>query len=118
VERLIADLDSERFGVRDPAAKELAMLTWGFESAIRRALERKLSLEVRRRLEALLAAPQEVPPARALRTLRAIQVLERIGIPAAQELLRMLANGVPDARLTQEAKASLERLTRQPLATP
>jgi WD40 repeat protein len=118
VERLIADLDSERFGVRDSAAKELAKVTWEFESAIRRALERKLSLEVRRRLEALLAAPQEVPRAPTLRTLRAIQVLERIGILEARELLRKLANGPPDARLTQEAKASLERVTKQPQAAP
>jgi hypothetical protein len=110
VERLIADLDSERFAVRDGAAKELAVLTWEFESAIRRALERKLSVEVRRRLEALLAAPQEVPPAPTLRTLRAIFVLERIGTAEARQTLQMLAKGVPEARLTQEAKASLERL--------
>jgi hypothetical protein len=118
VERLIADLDSERFGVRDSAAKELAKLTWEFESAIRRALERKLSQEVRRRLQAILAAPLEVQPTQTLRTLRAIQVLERIGIAEARELLRKLANGPPDARLTQEAKASLERVTRQPQAAP
>jgi WD40 repeat protein len=118
VERLIADLDSERFGVRDEAAKKLKKLTWEFEPAIRRALERMLSQEVRRNLEAILAAPQEVPRAPTLRTLRAIQVLERIGTQEARELLRMLANGPPDARLTKEAKASLERVTKQPQAAP
>jgi len=93
-------------------------LTWEFESAIRRALERKLSQEVRRRLQAILAAPLEVPPTQTLRTLCAIQVLERIGIAEARELLRKLANGPPDARLTKEAKASLERVTSQPQAVP
>jgi hypothetical protein len=42
-----------------------------------------------------------------------VESLERVGTAAAQDLLRELAKGMPDATLTREAKASLERLTRR-----
>ena len=42
--------------------------------------------------------------------LRALEVLERIGTPEARQILLSLAKGAPEAALTQEAKASLERL--------
>jgi hypothetical protein len=37
-------------------------------------------------------------------------VLERAGTPEACRLLEALAQGIPEARLTQEAKAARERL--------
>jgi hypothetical protein len=40
--------------------------------------------------------------------------LERIGTPEARQLLKRLATGAPGARLTREAKASLERLAIHP----
>jgi hypothetical protein len=43
-------------------------------------------------------------------------VLEDIGSAAAREALATLARGEPDARLTQEALASLRRLARRPTA--
>jgi hypothetical protein len=55
---------------------------------------------------------------RRLRRDRALAVLERIGTPAAREFLQTLAEGMPEARLTQEAKASLERLARRTAANP
>ena len=42
-----------------------------------------------------------------LRGLRAIEVLERIKTPAAKELLLMLAGGLPESPITQEARQSL-----------
>ena len=51
-----------------------------------------------------------------LRGLRALHALEQIGTPDAQEQLRKLAGGAPEARLTREAKASLDRLAKRPLA--
>jgi hypothetical protein len=39
--------------------------------------------------------------------------LEHIGTPEAQEVLRTLAKGAAEARLTQEAKASLEWLAKR-----
>jgi hypothetical protein len=40
-----------------------------------------------------------------------VTILERIGTQAARELLRALAEGDPEARLTQQAKMSLHRLS-------
>jgi hypothetical protein len=37
-----------------------------------------------------------------------------IGTPEAQVVLKTLAKGAPDSRLTQEAAASLERLAKRP----
>jgi hypothetical protein len=47
-----------------------------------------------------------------LRELRSLEVVEQIGDAEARQLLRALAQGAPPARLTREAKASLERLER------
>jgi WD40 repeat protein len=108
--RLIADLDSSEFTVRDTSAKKLAKIGRPAEPALRQALAGRPSAEVRRRAEALLAGPRPIPTGSFLRELRAVWVLERIGTEAAREVLEKLAAGFPDALLTQDAKASLERL--------
>ncbi len=46
-------------------------------------------------------------------SLRTVEVLEIAGTPEARQVLEQLAKGAPEARLTQEAKASLERLAKQ-----
>src|SRR5262249_8174648 len=70
--------------------------------------------EVRRRLERLLAKLQEgLPPGGSLRELRAVEALEHIATPEAQQLLQKLAGSAAAARSTREAKASLERLARR-----
>ena len=59
---------------------------------------------------------QECPcfaPGGSLRELRAVAVLERVGTSEAVGLLRELARGDVAVRLTREAKASLERLSRR-----
>ena len=48
-----------------------------------------------------------------LRSLRALESLEYVGTPDAQRVLKRLAEGVPGARLTQDARASLERLANE-----
>jgi hypothetical protein len=45
-----------------------------------------------------------------VQTIRAVEVLERIGSPAARELLTALAASAPADLLTREASAALERL--------
>jgi len=47
-----------------------------------------------------------------LLTLRGLEVLEHIATPEAKQVLQKLAAGAPDARLTREAKAALQRLER------
>jgi WD40 repeat protein len=115
--RWIADLDSDDFEVRDKA--RIALETQGelAESALRRALAGRPSLEPRRRIEALLLRIEHLgADPEWLRGFRATTVLERIGSPAAMKLLAELARGAPEARLTREARASFQRLRRWPAA--
>jgi hypothetical protein len=50
----------------------------------------------------------------ALRALRGMEVREHLDTRPARALLKALASGMPEARLTQEAKAALERLAPKP----
>ena len=88
------------------------------EPELRRALARAgSSLEFRRRLEQILDKIQ-IPSGQRLQEIRAVEVLEWIGTPEAQEALTSLAKGAPETRLTQEAKASLGRLVIRPANRP
>jgi RNA polymerase sigma factor (sigma-70 family) len=110
--RLLALLDSDDFTQRERATRELQVLGWAAEPALHRALEGKPSLEVRNRVKELLDGIRKQPlPLEMVRILRGMEVLEQIGTPAARKVLASLALGVPQARLTREAKAALERLT-------
>lgn len=111
---LIADLDSDQFETRHRASKELQRLGDLAESAMREALTGKPSLEMRRRLQELLDPLERgTLSSEQLRALRALEVLEHIGTPEAQKVLKMLADGALAARLTWEAKASWERLSKR-----
>jgi hypothetical protein len=57
-------------------------------------------------------------PPKALRAVRAIHVLELAGTAEAKEVLRTLAGGAPEAPVTQEARASLERLAKRGAGLP
>jgi WD40 repeat protein len=112
---LIADLDSLEFAVRDKATKELEKLADLAGPACRKALESEPTAEVRRRLEALVKKQDRRvwdPGQDQLRLLRALEVLEMAGTPEARQLLETLAKGAPEARLTREAKAALERMRK------
>jgi hypothetical protein len=108
---LIADLDSRQFSERESAKKQLADLGEQAGPALRAALRNRLSPEQRRSVEQLLDTLYTIRSPEALRKLRAIEILERIGTSEAVEILQKLAHGASEARPTQEAKASLERLT-------
>lgn len=109
IQELLANIDREQFAVREAAANELARLREQAEPALRRTLAGKPSLEVRKRVEELVAAPRAVPVGPTLRTMRAIQALERIGTREARAILRQLAAGAAGARETREAKEALDR---------
>jgi hypothetical protein len=111
VARLIADLDDDRVEVRERASDELAKMGRAAESSLRAALDRgRPSAEVRLRLTLLLAMlTGPIASGETVRALRAVEVLEHIGTPAAQRVLEQLVRRAPEARLTQEAKAALER---------
>lgn len=114
LQRMIADLDHDQFAVRERASKELDVLEHAAEIALRQVLKNRPCLEVQRRTERILKGLHgPVTSSERLRALRAVEVLEHIGDSAAQHLLEILAKGAPEARLTEEAKASLARLTRR-----
>jgi WD40 repeat protein len=109
--RLLADLDDDEFNVRERASADLARLAPPILPVLRNAYEDANSLEVARRLREIIKDFPETPPEGALlRTLRAIEVLERIGTPDAQTILRDLAQGSPYAAETRHAQAALLRL--------
>jgi WD40 repeat protein len=110
VERLVADLDSDRYAVREKARQELRQFGEQAVPALRQALEGRPSAEVARQAKELLTElTGPVTDPERLRQVRAVEVLERLGTPAARAVLEALAKGGPDARLTQEARASLAR---------
>jgi len=109
VDRLLIDLESKQFAVRKKAEEQLKALGDGVAGLLRRVLaERKLTLEVRRRIEMILTELPVLPEQ--LRGLRAVGVLEQAGGSEARKVLETLAKGAPEARLTREARASLKRL--------
>jgi RNA polymerase sigma factor (sigma-70 family) len=111
--RLVADLDSDVFVVRQKAEAELEKQAEILEPLLRQELARKPKLEVRRRVERLLSGVEVASPNR-FRQLRAVEALEYAAGTEARRLLEELAGGAPEAWLTREAKASLERLKRRP----
>jgi hypothetical protein len=113
--RLIADLDHEQFAERQAAARELERLGEMAAEALAQALQKEPTLEARRRLERLLARLDgPVPFPEQVRALRALVVLERACTAEARQLLQKLAQGAPQARLTQHAAAALKRLSARP----
>jgi RNA polymerase sigma factor (sigma-70 family) len=117
--RLIADMDSDQFKVRTQAFDQLEKLGELAEPALRKALAGMPAQEARQRLENLLDKVEaRTWSQQQLLTLRALEVLEQVGTTEARQVLETLAKGAPEARLTQEAKASLERLARRHAASP
>jgi WD40 repeat protein len=111
--RLIANLDDKRFPVRQEAQRELEEIGELAAPALKQALAKKPSLELRQRIDRLLSklgGPVTRPEM--VRGVRAVAVLEDVATPQARKLLQTLSQGAPEARLTQEAKAALTRLAK------
>jgi hypothetical protein len=119
IAQFIADLDSDQFSIRKKASDELEKIGEAAAPSLRKALTGEPSAEARKRSEELLAKAADKPPGgETLRSLRVVEVLEHIATPESRQLLRKLAVGTPDARLTREAKAALERLAKRPTGAP
>jgi RNA polymerase sigma factor (sigma-70 family) len=113
--KLIADLDSDEFAVREKAATELGKLGETAAAACRKALAGQPSAEVRRVLGRLLdewTRQEYSPTLEQLRALRALEVLEMAGTGEARDVLATLAKGAAGAYVTEQAKAALARLAR------
>ena len=111
IRRLIRDLGSDEFIVRQRATEELEQLDNLAKPELEECLKGRPSLEVRRRVESLFDQITH-PRGDKLRVLRAVQVLEFIGTTEARQILETLAKGADGARLTREAQAALQRLMK------
>lgn len=112
----VRDLDSPKYPVRETAHKELAKLGEPAVGALTEAAAGNLSAEARQRVTRLLDRYRSAPYApEELQTLRGIVILERIGNDEALALLKTLAGGLPGVRVTEEARATLERMTSRKL---
>ena len=115
VQRWISDLDSEEFATREKAVQELTQLGESAEPAVKKALDDPPTLEARRRLNQVLdRIHRGIPSGTMIQSLRAVEVLERIGTNESKSLLKSLAGGASESRLALEAKAALERLEKRP----
>ena len=114
---LVADLDSNRFAIRQKATEELEKFGELAEADLCSALNRKPPLEMSRRLEGLLAR-LEKPSPETLRKRRAVTLLEAIGTPQARTVMESLGKAVPGTRLTRNTRAALERLKVSQLQAP
>jgi RNA polymerase sigma factor (sigma-70 family) len=113
IQRLLDDLDSDQFAVRQRASAQLEKMGELAGPALRKALEGEPSPEARRRIEEVLKKTDSIAPqGELLRSLRAIEVLELIGTAEAKAVLQALANGTPGARVTRAAKESLHRMRK------
>jgi dipeptidyl aminopeptidase/acylaminoacyl peptidase len=114
VAKLITDLDSAQFTIREKATKELEALDELAGPFLRKALEGDPPPELRKRARELLDRIEQggFSP-EGLRAWRSLEVLERIGTPEARRVLQALAKGTAEARLTRGAKEALERLSQR-----
>jgi WD40 repeat protein len=111
--RWIEELDDDAFKVRERATRRLSEAGVEAAVALRQTLINDPSPEVRRRVEMLLKRLNEEGDVERLRGFRALEVLERIGTPAAQELLRQLDGKAPSEEFHAEIEASLRRLDKR-----
>ncbi len=116
INQLIAQLDHDRWEVREQAMDLLLRLREVAEEQIRQTLKKDLcSLEQRKRLQAILDASWQPPvsPTELRRLLRVVQLLEQLGSQPARDLLTSMRQNVPSKTVVREARAALDRLHRK-----
>jgi WD40 repeat protein len=114
LKQLLIDLNSSKFDARRQATADLEKMGDVILPALKEALKTESTLEGVQRLEMVLKKLSN--PARGggvVVELRTVELLELMGTSEARKLLESLAAGADGARLTQEARVSLERLTRR-----
>src|SRR5205085_1660707 len=111
IPKLIADLDNQKFAVRERAGEQLHELAELAVAALREAADKSDSAEVRNRAAKLVEEiSKHVVTSNQLRALRAVEMLERLKTPEAVALLEKLAGGAAETIPTPQARAALERL--------
>jgi WD40 repeat protein/beta-lactamase regulating signal transducer with metallopeptidase domain len=111
LEQWMADLESDKFAVRQEASANLVKAGEQVVPALKKVLASQPTIETRKRVEGLLdKLTGGVLTTEQLRLVRAIEALERMGTAEAREVLRALAGGAAGALPTREARAALDRL--------
>jgi hypothetical protein len=108
--RLIKGLDHDRYDIRERSRAQLEKLGDRAMGAIMQALQKPASLEAARLLHQIQNKLASDWPPVDLTGGRAIEVLEHLATPDARQLLEELASGMPEARITQQAKRALARM--------
>ena len=109
VRKWIADLDADAFATREAASRQLARLGEDAEAELRAALASAPPPEVRRRVESLLTAALDAPPAGRRREVRGVWVLE---LADPVRWLRALAPEEPIEQVAGQAwRRDFARLT-------
>ncbi len=114
VDRWLADLDSDQFSVRQAAESELEKMGLMVEPVLRKALESKPSLEVRKRIDVVLT----MLASERLRITRALEAIEHMKTAEARRLLEALSEGARNAWLTGEARAIRRRIAESSVTAP
>lgn len=106
---LIAELDHDKFTIRERATRDLK--AWGelARDQLLRARAETQSAEKVRRIDLLLKTLGGDVPSFRKRSIRSLEVLERIGGPEAKRLVERMSK-LSDAHITDEARRTLERL--------
>jgi len=112
IQQIVAELESTEFKKRQTAAAELAKYVEPARPYLEALEKEPLPPETTRRLKELLDRPDIVTDPEVLRALRSVELLERIGTPAAKELLKNLASGSAGYRLTRDAQDALVRISQ------
>jgi hypothetical protein len=115
VKGLLEDLDADEPTTREKATASLQELAAAFEPLLAEMARDHEPGEVRNRVRHVLRLQREkVVPQALLVQLRALTVLEQIGTAPARQVIERMAGGAAGARVTEEAKQSLERLGQTP----
>jgi WD40 repeat protein len=111
IARLIDQLDSDDFATRDDASKELGKLGPLAAPALRQALAKAGSPEMKRRIQELIAAADHAQPlTEKLRVARALEILEQVGTPEARKVCEAVRQDAKNAWLRAAAADSILRL--------
>jgi WD40 repeat protein len=114
VKKAIEGLGDDNFETRESSQQALTAAAERLAPRLEKAMREAADLEVKERLRAVLTKATGWPRPELARTVRAVEVLERLGTAEARKFLRELSAGNAEARLTMEAKAALKRLERKP----
>jgi len=105
IAKFVADLDSDRFAVRDKASKALLEIGPQAEGLAQKTLKGNITLEHRQRLEQFLTKSR----ADTIRQLRAISTLDQIRTPEAIDVLKEISKAAGQSQIGEAARAALQR---------